>query len=63
MQLEQEMSLIVEKPDLFNKALTEWNSKWVPAILEYSYTLDGKKASVVLSLQKKYEGIWQHTWT
>lgn len=50
------MSLIVEKPDIFNITLAEWESKWVPAVLEYAYTLSGRKASMVLSLQKKYEG-------
>lgn len=57
MQLEQEINLIIERTDMFNMAVNNWNTKWVPAILEYSYTLTGKKATMVLSVQKQYEGI------
>ena len=42
---------------MFQKAVSEWETKWVPAVLEYSYTLAGKRATMVLSVQKKYEGI------
>ncbi len=42
---------------MFNRAVNDWGTKWVPAILEYSYTLSGKKATTVLSLQKIYEGM------
>lgn len=41
---------------MFAKAVNDWQVKWVPAILEYSYTLTGKKASTVLSVQRKHEG-------
>lgn len=52
------MNLIIEQPGMFQKAVSEWETKWVPAILDYSYTLAGKKASMVLSVQKKYEGTY-----
>ena len=56
LQLEQEICLIVERTDMFTRAVNDWNTKWVPAILQYSLTLSGKKATTVLSVQKQFEG-------
>ena len=48
MQLDQEIDLILDKKDVI-QAIEDWCSKWVPAVLEYGYTLAGKKAQLVLS--------------
>lgn len=57
LQLEQEFDLITGEPGMFTKAVNDWKTKWVPAIIEYSYTLAGKKATTVLAVQKKFEGM------
>lgn len=33
LQLEQEFNLILERTDMFTKAIDDWCAKWVPAIL------------------------------
>ena len=49
LQLEQEIDLILENTGVFMQAVDDWTTKWAPAILEYGYTLTGKKASMVLT--------------
>ena len=56
-QLEQEIGLILGGTGLFVQAVDNWTTKWAPAILEYGYTLTGKKATMVLTAQKMYEGM------
>ena len=56
-QLEQEIDLILEKKGAFASALQDWSTKWVPAILEYSNTVAGKKAALLSATRKVYEGI------
>ena len=60
-QLEQEIDLILEMIGVFVKAVDDWTTKWAPAILEYGYTLTGKKAAMVLTAQKIYESMCMYT--
>ena len=57
LQLEQEIDLILEKTGVFMQAVDDWTIKWAPAVLEYGYTLSGKKAAMVLTAQKTYESM------
>lgn len=57
MQLEQEVDLILEGTSVFTQAVDDWTTKWAPAVIEYGYTLTGKKATMVLTAQKTYEGV------
>lgn len=57
MQLEQEVDLILGSMGMFMQATDDWTTKWAPAVLEYGYTLTGKKASMVLTAQKTYESM------
>ena len=52
------MDLILEKRGAFTAALQDWSTKWVPAILEYSNTVAGKKAALLSETRKAYEGTW-----
>ena len=52
------MDLILEKRGSFTSALQDWSTKWVPAILEYSNTVAGKKAALLSETRKAYEGIY-----
>ena len=49
---------------MFASALQDWSTKWVPAILEYASTLEGKKAALVSEAlsetRKAYEGNFMH---
>ena len=45
---------------MFVSALQDWSTKWVPAILEYASTLEGKKAALVSETRKAYEGNFMH---
>ena len=56
LQLEQEIDLILEKKGILSAAEQDWSTKWVPAILEYSSTFAGKKATVLSEARKAYEG-------
>ena len=40
--------------------MQDWSTKWVPAILEYASTLEGKKAALVSETRKAYEGNCMH---
>jgi len=43
---------------VFTQAVDDWTTKWASTILEYGYTLAGKKATMVLTAaQKTYEGV------
>ena len=42
---------------MFTQAIDDWTTKWAPAVLEYAYTLTGKKATMALTAQKTYEGV------
>ena len=57
-QLEQEIDLVLEKKNVFDNALKEWSNKWVPAILEYSNSLSGKKATLAAVIRKDCEGMY-----
>ena len=37
--------------------MTDWKTKWVPAILQYAYQCSGKAAALILQAQKNYEGM------
>ena len=50
------MDLILEKQDVFKVALSDWKTKWVPAVLQYSHQSTGKAATLFLQAQKAYEG-------
>ena len=55
LQLDQEIDLILERKGVFAAALQDWSNKWVPAIVKYSSTLAGKKATLVSEIRKAYE--------
>jgi len=57
LQLVQEVDLILEGTGVFTQAVDDWTAKWSPAIPEYGYILAGKKATIVLTAQKTYEGV------
>ena len=44
LQLEQEMSMILEGKDVVKTAGCQWSLKWVPAILGYARSLKTKAA-------------------
>ena len=46
------MDLILEKAGVLSSALSSWDNKWVPAIIQYSRTCTGKKAKVISDLAK-----------
>jgi len=43
--------MILDRKDVFLQSVDDWTNKWAPAILEYGYTLTGKKATMVLTAQ------------
>ena len=45
---------------MVKQTVDDWTTKWAPAILEYGYTLTGKKATMVLTAQKTYEVCNKH---
>jgi len=52
--------MILDRKDVFLQSVDDWTKKWAPAILEFGYTLTGKKATMVLTAQKEYEGVHVH---
>lgn len=55
-QLEQEIDLILGKKDVVRNSVTEWSSKWSPAILAYVQGVRGKAAqSAIEDAEKKYK--------
>ena len=42
---------------MFADALNDWTSKWVPAVLQYTANLSGKKAALASQTRKDCEGM------
>lgn len=52
------MDLILEKKNVFANALSDWQLKWLPAVIEYTKSLCGKKKEIISSAEVENEGIF-----